>query len=44
MFIDGLVGVGLGLVFGGVRGKWIDFVYGEEQPGDEYDDEPNNSL
>jgi hypothetical protein len=35
MVVDGAIGVFFGLVFGGVRGKWLDYIFGPEQPEDD---------
>jgi len=32
LLVGGLVGVFFGLVFGGARGRWLDYVYGPEEP------------
>lgn len=34
-FVGGLMGLFLGLVFGGARGRWLDYIYGPEQPEEE---------
>jgi hypothetical protein len=34
MVVGGLIGVFFGLVLGGLNGKWLDYVFGPESPGD----------
>jgi hypothetical protein len=43
MAIGALIGIFFGLVFGGSKGKWLDYVYGSELPCDGTK-EPANSA
>jgi len=33
--VGSAIGVFFGLAFGGVRGRWLDYIYGPEHPDDE---------